>query len=190
LKKLFVLVAFALFSCESSKETKSNAPKEAPGSIANKLETVGEKIQGDFNGDKEPEWAIVIKVAESQGNQVEEGTSAMYQLQFSNTNLPPINIGCCDVRLINEGDLNNNGTDEVSLFQAPVNGCVYSMTTYSFKSGNWLQIVQPFLIPAGCDGTSNEDLQKRIFTEDNNIYYLDADLNDENGRLIKKKVIQ
>jgi hypothetical protein len=146
LKKLFILIAITLYSCESSPETKSNAEKEASKDSENKLE--------------------------------------------SDTNLPPINIGCCDVRIINEGDLNNDGADELSLFQAPVNGCVYSMTTHSFKNGNWLQIVKPFLIMTGCDGISNEELQKRIFTENNNIYYLDPDLNDENGALIKKKVIQ
>jgi hypothetical protein len=188
LKKLFILIAIALYSCESSPETKSNAEKEA--SKDNKLESVGEKIQGDFNGDKQPEFAFATKLREQQGNPVEGGTSAEYQLQFSDTNLPHINIGCCDVRIINEGDLNTDGADELSLFLAPVNGCVYSMTTYSFKNGIWLQIIKPFIIMTDCDGVSNEELQNRIFTENKSIYYLDTDLNDENAALIKKKVIQ
>jgi hypothetical protein len=191
LKKLLVLIAIALFSCESAQEARNNAEKkEAPGSIENKLEMVGEKIQGDFNGDKQPEFVVATKLTEQQGNPVEGGTLAVYQLQFSNASLPSIRIGCCKVQIINEGDLNKDGTDELSLFQAPVNGCVYSMTTYSFKNGDWQQIIKPFMIMTGCEGMSNENLQKWIFTENKIIYYLDTDLNDEKGTLIKKKALQ
>ncbi len=69
-----------------------------------------------------------------------------------------------------------------------MNGCTYSMTTYSLINGIWIQIVKTFLIPTGCDNISDVDLQKRIFKEENTIYFLETDLNDENWKLFKKKV--
>jgi len=119
--------------------------------------------------------------------QLKTETPDEYEIQFSGDNLKSIKAGCCNIRLINEGDLNNDGGDEISIFQAPINGCTYSMTTYSHIYGTWKQIVETFLIPTGCDTISDLDLQKRIFKENNAIYYYDTDLNDENGKLVKKK---
>ncbi len=36
---------------------------------------------------------------------------------------------------------------------------------------------------------SDEELQNRVFREDNAIYYLHTDLNDENVKLLKKKAM-
>ncbi len=68
-----------------------------------------------------------------------------------------------------------------------MNGCTYTMTTYSFIKRNWVKIVQPFLIPIGCEILSEKDLQKRLFKKNKTIYYLEKDMSDENGKLIKKK---
>jgi hypothetical protein len=63
------------------------------------------------------------------------------------------------------------------------------MATYTFINGSWKQIVKPFSIPTGCDEISDDDLQKRIFKENKTIFYFYADPNDENGKLVKKRVI-
>lgn len=68
-----------------------------------------------------------------------------------------------------------------------MNGCTYSMTTYSFIGGAWKQIVETILIPTLCGDISDDNLQKRIFSQNNTIYYYETDVNDENGKLIKKK---
>ncbi len=183
-------MTIALFSCgQSSQKKKRVTDKQEKVEIkALNLPTIGEKIQGDFNGNGQADVATAIKIKEGKGNPVEDGTPDEYEIQFSGDSLKSINVGCCDIRLINEGDLNNDGADEISVFQAPMNGCTYSMTTYSFINGTWKQIVATFLIPTGCDNISDDDLQKRIFKENNIIYYYDTDPNDENGLLLKKKV--
>lgn len=182
-------MTIGLFSCGQSSQHQKNVvnKQEKTETKTSSLLTIGEKIQGDFNGDGQTEFATATKIKGGQGNPVEDGTPAEYEIQFSGDNLKSINAGCCDIRLINEGDLNNDGADEISIFQAPMNGCTYSMTTYSFINGNWKQIIETFLIPTGCDNISNENLQKRIFKENNAIYFYDTDLNDENGKLVKKK---
>ncbi|MCD9855832.1 hypothetical protein LUD75_13995 [Epilithonimonas sp. JDS] len=148
---------------------------------------IGEEIEGHFLGNGKAIVATATKTKEAKGNPIENGTPAEYEIRFSDKKLKPIKIGCCEMTLINEGDLDNNGADDLSVFQAPMNGCTYSMTTYSFINGNWRKIVDTFLIPTGCESINHNDLQKMIFRENKNIYYLEKDLIDENGKLIKKK---
>ena len=149
---------------------------------------IGTKIEGDFLGNGKKILATVIKTKEAKGNPIEDGTPAEYEIRFSDKKLKPIKAGCCETILINEGDLNNDGKDDISIYQAPMNGCTYAMTTYSFTNENWKKTVDTFLIPTGCETITNENLQKMIFRESNQIYYLQKDLSDENGKLIKKKV--
>lgn len=182
----------AFLACrQASDDKKSVAIKQPDVAIkeikAPPLPAIGNKIQGDFDGDGKTDIATAIKVRERKGNPVEDGTPDEYEIQFSATNLKPIDAGCCNIRLVNEGDLNNDGADDISIFQAPMNGCTYSLTTYSFKKGFWKQIVETFLIPTACNELSDYFLQKRIFKENNAVYYLESDPNDENGKLIKKK---
>lgn len=193
-----IIMTHLLFSCGQHSESAKNETVQPQNEETkpNKKETnipdwpaIGEKIQGDFNGDGLIDIATVVLVKEGQGNPVEEGTPDEYQIQFSGNILKPINAGCCEILLVNEKDLNNDGTDEISIYQAPSNGCTYTLTTYSFTKEAWKQTVEPLLIPTGCDPVSNEDIQNRVFNENNDIYYYETDLNVENGGLVKRKAI-
>lgn len=190
MKLLFTILTMGLFSCGNTTQNEKTESiyQKNPENKTLILPKIGRKIQGDFNGDGKIEFATTIKVKEGEGNPVEDGTPDEYEIQFSDKSIKSINVGCCNMKLINEGDLDNNGTDDFSIFQAPMNGCTYSMTTYSLLNGNWIQIVDTFLIPTACENISDFDLQKRIFKENNAIYYYDSDINAENGELIKKKV--
>ena len=149
--------------------------------------TVGTSVQGDFDGDGIKEFAFAVKIKEGKGNPVDGGTADEYSINFSTTKLKSIKVGCCNTRLINEADLNGDGRDEITVYQAPMNGNTYSMTTYTFANGAWKVLIETFLIPTGGDYLSDEDLQKRIFKEDGYVYYYDVDVNDENFKLIKTK---
>lgn len=150
---------------------------------------IGEKIEGNFLGKGKKITATSIKTKEGIGNPIEDGTPAEYEIRFSNSKLKPIKAGCCEMILINEGDLNNDGSDEISVYQAPMNGCSYSMTTYSFINGNWKQIVKPFLIPTGCSELSNAELQSRIFLQNKKIYYYETVSDEDSGELSLKKTL-
>jgi len=91
-------------------------------------------ITGDFDGDGKTEKAKLVKVKSGYGNPIEDDVSDEYEIQFSNKKMKPIKIGCCEATLINEGDLNNNDKDAISIFQAPMNGCIYSMQTYIYNN--------------------------------------------------------
>lgn len=146
----------------------------------------GEEIQGDFNGDGKLETASAVQTKKGEGNPVEDGVPAAYAIRFSTADLSQLDAGCCDFRLINEGDLNNDGADDISIFQAPMNGCTYTMTTYSLQQGKWTPIIAPFLVPTGCDEVTDEVLQQRIFKEADTVFYLETDVNDEHFKTFRK----
>ena len=149
---------------------------------------IAEKIEGNFLGNGKTIVATAIKIKEGKGNPAEDGTPDEYEIRFSDSQLKPIKAGCCEVILINEGDLNHNGNDEISVYQAPMNGCTYTMTIYSSSNGKWNKIIDTFLVPTACEPLSKDDLQKMIARDKKGIYYYQKEMDDENGKLIKKKV--
>ncbi len=185
MQRILVIIIFSIISCGQSYQGKTEINHQKSATAT--LPAVGEKIQGDFNGDGIPEVAESVKIGERYGNPVEDGTPDEYEIRFSAKNMKPLKAGCCEIRLINEGDLNNDGADDISVFQAPMNGCTYSMTAWTFKSGIWQKIVETCLIPTGCDPFDDEEVQKRIRKENNAVYFYETDANDENGKLIRKK---
>ncbi len=151
--------------------------------------TVGTSIQADFDGDGKTEFAFAVKVKEQVGNPMEDGTPAEYSVNFSLEKMKSFPIGCCETRLINEGDLNNDGSDELTVFQLPMNGTTCSLTTYTFSNGKWRVLINPILFASGGDYMEDDILQKRIFKEGNVVYYLAVDPNDVKSRLVKRKAI-
>lgn len=144
--------------------------------------TVGQRIIGDFNGNGKLDTAFVKQTINAK-------TKAKgWTLFFSDKTIPAMRLGCCDVYLINEGDLNKDKTTEISVFQAPENGCTYMWTTYSYKAGQWEKLIPMFLVPTYCDPFTAAELDKKVFTEDDKVCYWDIDPSDEQGKPSKKQV--
>lgn len=161
---------------------KALSVRREPGS------TVGTVITGDFQGDGQSVEAIQVLIKKGEGNPVENGVPDDYAVQFPGSQLPEIKVGCCDFRLINEGNLDGYPGDEFSIFQSPMNGCTYTMHTYAFKDGNWKELIPAFMVPTGCEVFSDDQLQQRIFLDGGKLYYYRTDANDENFRLLKTLV--
>ncbi|WP_284652106.1 hypothetical protein [Flavobacterium terrisoli] len=140
---------------------------------------VGDKIYGDFNGDGKFEYAFSVLTKKGKGNPVEDGVPDGYQIQFSDKKIKSIKVDCCSFRLINEGDLNKNGSDEISIVQAPMNGCSGLVSTFTIKNDKSYYLFEPFSIFI-CAELSDEEIQKLVFIEKDYVYYLEADPNDEN----------
>jgi hypothetical protein len=196
MKYLTIFITLLVFSCDRTTNEKSGPEvKKVIGEKENQITEAKQKetnvllneIKGDFDGDGIVDVAMTIKVKEGNGNPVDGGTPDVYEIHFNNKKIKSLKIGCCSCRLVNEGDLNNNGSDEISVFQEPLNGCTYSMTTYTFENGEWKVFIETFLVPTACNNLSDEDLQNRIFKEGNNIYFYETDVSSEDWDLIKKK---
>ncbi|WP_147323505.1 putative periplasmic lipoprotein [Chitinophaga silvatica] len=146
---------------------------------------VSDTITGDFNGDGKIDSAWMKLTKQGYGNPVEDGVPDEYTVFFSDTSLSGIKIGCCEAILINEGDLNKDGKDELSTYQASENGNTYRMSTWTFGTGNWQPLFKTFLIPTGGDYIPLSEIEKRVFMRNDSLFYLDFDPNDEGFRTVE-----
>ncbi len=185
---IFISVV-ALFSCtkRTDKVTiEETVPAATP--IPQKPTETVDVNKWDFNGDGQPDDEITVPVVEGTGNPVEDGTPGKFTIVFNNKTLPDLAVGCCNPTPVGEGDLNGDGAAELSVFQSPMNGCVYTMTTYTFRKGKWEQLFEPFLIPTGCDEITKEEIESLVYTENGKVYILETDVNDEDLKKSPKEV--
>ncbi len=129
-------------------------------------------VSGRFSSADRVDTAYVIKTKQGEGNPVEDGKPDGYTIRFTGSN-KAIDIGCCDARLIKEGDLNNDGRDELSCFQYPENGCTTSFRTFTFAGDKWKDLIEMFLVPSACEPVSDSELQSKVFADGGVIYYMD-----------------
>lgn len=154
-------------------------PPETPQAVPDTI-----RIEGDFNGDGNLDLAFGViyrKAMEAEGQDE-------YVIRFSNPDIKPLLTGYGEIRLINEGDLNSDGRDDISVYQAPLHGCSYVMSSWAFTNSGWKQITDPWLVYNGCNYLSDEDLQNRIVVEDGVVYFYQEDPHDEHLTLVKKEM--
>lgn len=135
------------------------------------------RIEGDFNGDHIVDLAYAVLY---RGDR--------YIVRFSSDSLRALPPSEGRIRLVNEGDLNNDGKDELSVFQESLNGCFYYVNTWTYMKGRWKHLTKSWILPYFCDYISDEELQDRIVQEDGVVYYYEDDVKDENFSLIKKEM--
>lgn len=154
--------------------------------------TIGTKVSGSFQKNGITTTAEVVLTRKGHANPNEDYTPDECKVKFSNPSIEPIYThDTCEVTLVNEGDLNNDGADDLSVYSAPLHGCTYNMATYSLKNGTVQPIVPLFLVQTACDPLSNQDIESLVFEDSGSVYFMDFDPNDESGKLIKikKKVV-
>ena len=174
LRSLMIMSALGLAACAKAPQT------------VFRPESVGTHLIGDFNGDGKPETATLVQIAKTKPG-AEDGWKGEWQVRFSDTSIkaPPGGYGG---RLINEGDLNGDGTDELSLAGEPNHGCNLFLTTYGYHAGAWIEVVPVFMAPTFCDEVSDEELQKKVFLEDGRVYFTELDMDAfNNEKVVWKK---
>lgn len=196
---LFILLA-GVVACNSAGEKSANSPDSflsysarvdtgimTEGAPPVNPEAVPDtvRVEGDFNGDGnwDSAYGVLYRKAMEKEGQDE------YVIRFSNPDIKPLVTGFGEIRLINEGDLNNDGRDDISVYQAPLHGCTYVMSSWAFTKSGWKQVTDPWLVYNGCNYLSDEDLQNRIVLEDGIVYYYQEDPNDEHLTLVKKEMV-
>lgn len=188
MKNRLLLIGGLIMSCHTpSTDTTAKdsvaftpAPVGEPATLkpAAPVYTGPDTLSGDFNGDGVMEYAFVKKVKEGQGNPVEDGTPDEYAVEFSNNEIPSINIGCCEALLIGEGDLNKDGKPEFSVYQAPMNGNTYTLTTWTFAANKWKPLFPSFLVPTGGDALSMKELEGKVYLRNDSLFYQETDVSE------------
>jgi hypothetical protein len=107
-----------------------------------------EVIFGDYNGDGKLEYMWL----EAPNIKVEEwGEGDPYDytcyVKFSDPNIPTLKIeGAPFGNLLNEGDLNKNGTDEIGFYDPWFTSLWDTYHVWTFKNGKWVNAVESISI--------------------------------------------
>lgn len=144
-------------------------------------EPFGFRIIGDFNGDGKKEHALSGTVRQFYTDQLHRTD---WMIRFSDTTIPEIMAGCCLTYLMQEGDLDNDGADEFSVYQKSEdpNDCHYYITTYSLKKKRWIKLIGPFPVHRGCDYFPTLDLLQKVTKNEKGEVYFEVDT----GGVIKR----
>ncbi|EIJ44203.1 hypothetical protein BegalDRAFT_3385 [Beggiatoa alba B18LD] len=109
-------------------------------------------IQGDFDGDHKTEFAWItsnIKEPQTGDNMDEcEGGDCRCIIHFSNSMIKEIVVSMCigaDL-LQNEGDLNDDGGDDIALVPSWWTSCWQAAHIYTLKNQQWREMIKPFSI--------------------------------------------
>ncbi|MBV7531409.1 hypothetical protein [Chitinophaga sp. sic0106] len=145
-------------------------------------------IAGQFSGAGQTDTLFITMVTPN-AQEVQEDAEAQdkYIVSFSK-GIPALPVFFGGITIQNEGDLNGDGRDEISVFNEPLHGCTFHCTTWSFNGTEWKQLFSPILIPTGCDPLTDSAMKARVFTEDGKVYRWEEDLNDESFTQEKKEM--
>lgn len=110
-------------------------------------------LKGDFDGDGKPEFAWITSNMKEQKTEEDfgqcNGVDCQCVIRFSNPKIKGIVVSQCigaDL-LQNEGDLNGDGRDEISLVPSWWTSCWQACHVYTFQtSGRWRELIKPFSV--------------------------------------------
>jgi hypothetical protein len=175
MKTLLTPIALILLiGCSSVNEKSASTDKEQPAPIY-----LGQKINGDFDGDGELEEIEIVLIKEGFGNpQTDEDYEAdQSEIRISNKKISSKGLSFdSSSQLINEGDLNGNGRDELSIVSYSYSGTAVFLVVYSYDGKSWSKILEPQIEPGQGTNLSLEDLQALVYKKNNKIHYLTSDL--------------
>ncbi|MBI1307601.1 MAG: hypothetical protein GC181_13445 [Bacteroidetes bacterium] len=140
---------------DANLSTKSNPEKKNNQTAKYEIRIPADAVEGDYDGDGKKEFMWLLepdfpepgKEGESFGECIGK---CQCQIVFSNSNLKPITVeSCIGGSPINEGDLDNNGTDEIGLLPKWWTSCWRSYLVLTKGASSWQNFVEP--ITTHCD---------------------------------------
>lgn len=141
-----------------------------------KYTKIENKIYGDFNGDGITEYVYFELEKKGFGNPVEDGEPDIYKVKFSNNEITPIKREFNELMIINEGDLDNDGADEITIRENPMNGCIGWATTYSIKNNKPYILIDSFSFYSGaCDNDISINPDDLVEKNGNSVFYYEYD---------------
>ena len=170
--KNFIPLVLFLAACGGTEHEKKQ-PEKMEGLIL-----MGSKIQGDFNGDGEIESIEAILTKEAKGSPQTDADYEpnAYELKISDKSIALKGISHSDnPKFVNEGDLNGDGTDEISVISNSPNGTQVTMEVMSYDGKSWKVLVKPEIENGLGTDLTLEDYQKRVYLKNGKIHYKTSD---------------
>lgn len=141
-------------------------------------------IKGDFNGDGKTEVGRVIKPKVSADGSC-RGPCLM-KIIFSDNKVKPFSDTATGaLQLINLGDLDNDGNDEIGLLPDWFSSCWRGYNIYSYKKSKWAPVAG---FMTYCEQWSKPIIIKKI--KPGMIKVISADFNADHGVVYRNEVIK
>lgn len=212
-KALYTLSVLLIATCNSSEKKQEATTQNAPAVNHDTVVTVSapptQSIQeeeiinvgdstlviGNFDGDNVPDsgyFVVVDKyVSEPEPDVPGEGDDHSdpvlynYVFRFRDQRLNTLpNLSGGAVMLVNEGDLNHDGTDEISVLQQYLIIGSGVLNTYTYQNGKWKQIAEMGLATSA-NAFSRDEVEKLIRKKDSIPYFYEQE--DAAGRILEIK---
>lgn len=135
-------------SIEPAQIEKNKVKKDDKSTKGNKNNVINENL-GDYNGDGVDEIMELEspEIVDGEGGKCRGGCDC--RIQFSNKNIEPIFIkNCIGGKPKNEGDLNNDGSDEISIIPSWFQSGLTTLILFQNVNGKWKKHEFPFHIAA------------------------------------------
>ncbi|MBV8253640.1 MAG: hypothetical protein JO154_13615 [Chitinophaga sp.] len=199
MKKFLPIAALLMSACHSAPTPADKAADsliQKPDSLVFK-ETIEspdtessphDTITGHFSGKAQEDTAIISIITPASNTEAPEDAQDKYGVNFdAHSGIPALPPFWGAIYIVNEGDLNGDGKDDITVFNEPLHGCTFSCTTWTLTANNeWKQLFPALLVPTGCEPMSDSAMQARVFKENGKIYRWEEDVNDDN--FTQKKV--
>jgi hypothetical protein len=106
-----------------------------------------EVIFGDYNGDGKLEymWLEAPYIKAEEWGEGDRDDYTCY-VKFSDPNIPTLKINAPIGNILNEGDLNKNGTDEIGFYDPWFTSMWDTYHVWTFKNGKWVNAVESISI--------------------------------------------
>ncbi len=130
---------------------------------------VGSSLFADFDGDYSREYAFVVQTKQPTIDSLGKVSGGEYKVIFSVGSLGEIEIGCCELKLVLEGDLTNDGSTELSVYKTT--GSTQTLTTYSYVNSHWQIIIPVFTLAESSTPLTESEIQNSVYSENGEIYY-------------------
>ena len=139
--------SYLIFAKQSNESWRIIVESDKEADLRPELVSLFEKFQeseslssGDFNGDNEKEDLIVIKPEPDSSGKF---SAVVTKISFTNMDLPEITIpNCIGVNVLNENDVDGDGSDDFSLVVKTPDGNVGDVILFSYKRGKWLELAK------------------------------------------------
>ena len=118
-------------------------------------------ISGDFDGDHKDEiaWIVGPKIDDTGLDCIGKCDC---EVEFSTESIRALRLGdCIPGRLHNEGDLDGDGGDEISILPGWFTSAWRRIHLFSFKHNSWIELIEPFTIYIGDDFASKRMVPSR-----------------------------